>query len=831
MVKFKYSKRYDPRKLGARCDECPLNAKRLANRVVVPSHVISPAGKRLVILGESPGSTEELEDNFFVGESGKLQDKILDKFAIDRDSIHVTNVLLCRAGKLEPEQLTKAIECCSPRLHREINRDSVVLAYGNVALEALTGKKPKISKHWGPSYKSATYGCQYVSSFHPAWVLRNPHGRVLLELMVQRWIRLSKGYLDFHRPTQIVEPGQDMVNALKKMLAHNGPLAVDNEYIGSSAMTADIICIGLASKELGLSICVPWMTTSDGADTIPEASPIIKILTNEVLASHHLDAHNLQADWLNLKWKAKLMDGPHKDWGDTMLKRRIVSPLLMKSLEDTACTYLTINRWKTEFRGSHEKGGGNLFALANPVKRALYNCDDSWTTALITPLLSRDLAKTHRGPARYKEDLEQTWLAIEMQEHGQGLNRRYIKKHAKDFDGKILRAMERIKLLAGEDFNPASNPQVDKLFTSLGAPSKRRTPTGGRSYNEDALTDIIAKSHNDTACRLAASMLNLRKVEKLAQYVRGGKKAGKIVPLTSFKKGEILRLGWLPYGTITDRWSTDGYPMMMIPQPKKDSKGEERPGLWNCFRPVKVGNYLASADFSAVELRVIALCAGATKLITAFRDYDAGLGPKVHTVNAQNLFGVTNPTPVQYTLAKNFVFGSLYQKHDDRNASRAVWAILVPDFPDIGLADVERLRRDWFKMNPELAEEQERLLAFAEEHRYVDGPLSGNRFQFYGEIDPNKVFNYPVQNTQAELMRRAIIRVRARLIEGEEFIWGQVHDELILEGPNKERLVQILAEELPKPVILRPPFRPALEYINPIEIKVGKNKGQMKKVA
>src|SRR5688572_2978153 len=99
----------DGRNLGANCDECPLNGRR-----VVPPQKNNNA--TLIVLGESPGKNEEIKQQPFVGESGKLLDRILQRFAISRSRLHITNAVLCRPdASLSPKDWKRAIAACRPR--------------------------------------------------------------------------------------------------------------------------------------------------------------------------------------------------------------------------------------------------------------------------------------------------------------------------------------------------------------------------------------------------------------------------------------------------------------------------------------------------------------------------------------------------------------------------------------------------------------------------------------------------------------------------------------------------------------------------------------------
>ena len=151
-----------------RCRKCSLHRTRTQP---VPGEGPSPC--EIMIVGEAPGREEDLEGRPFVGQAGKLLQKMLQAIGLERSGVYITNVVKCRPpGNRTPE--AEELQACRPYLARQIRlvRPRVILALGAVAARSLLLQETPLSRLRGRPYEID--GIRVVVSYHPAYLLRNP---------------------------------------------------------------------------------------------------------------------------------------------------------------------------------------------------------------------------------------------------------------------------------------------------------------------------------------------------------------------------------------------------------------------------------------------------------------------------------------------------------------------------------------------------------------------------------------------------------------------------------------------------------------------------------
>jgi len=243
---------------------------------------------------------------------------------------------------------------------------------------------------------------------------------------------------------------------------------------------------------------------------------------------------------------------------------------------------------------------------------------------------------------------------------------------------------------------------------------------------------------------------------------------------------ETVHATWNPTGARTGRWASRRPNLMNQPWVMK-----------NLFK-ARDGFMIIDADFSQIELRIMALLSGDESLLRWYAE-----GWDVHTQNARDLFGVEKPTKNQRNLAKRFVYAVLYGAEDE-----TIWSSLVVDFPSLSLTDVSRLKKRWNRAHPAITKYQRGQLKIAYKHDYVEGPMSGRRLFFYGQVEPNKVYNTPNQDTGAVIVNGAVKRINERIDWENTAIIAQVHDSIVLESRQPEWAYTMLIKEMQRPVTL-----------------------------
>ena len=218
------------------------------------------------------------------------------------------------------------------------------------------------------------------------------------------------------------------------------------------------------------------------------------------------------------------------------------------------------------------------------------------------------------------------------------------------------------------------------------------------------------------------------------------------------------------------------------------------------FIPHVKGGWIVEADYKQIEARIAAFLANDLPTLQVFDAFDNSRGPDPHTVNANDLFGLhgegcscskltlnRKPTKRERTLAKNFLYGGILYGGEPST----IHAVLSVDTP-IELTTVEALISRYLAKHPALPKWHHTLVRNANDNGYVEEPVSGRRRHFWGRIKPTEVYNFPVQTLAGWVINQAIKKVHKELRWGEEGISFQVHDALVLDGPDPLRLAEIL---------------------------------------
>jgi len=153
------------------CQRCPLSKTRKS----LVFGVGNPAA-RLVLVGEAPGREEDERGEPFVGEAGRLLDRILFAMGLERNEVYICNVLKCRPpNNRDPE--TEEVATCEPFLVQQLEaiRPEMIVALGRFAIQTLLQTKLPISKLRG-SWQEYR-GIPLMPTYHPAYLLRNPLGK------------------------------------------------------------------------------------------------------------------------------------------------------------------------------------------------------------------------------------------------------------------------------------------------------------------------------------------------------------------------------------------------------------------------------------------------------------------------------------------------------------------------------------------------------------------------------------------------------------------------------------------------------------------------------
>ncbi len=379
---------------------------------------------------------------------------------------------------------------------------------------------------------------------------------------------------------------------------------------------------------------------------------------------------------------------------------------------------------------------------------------------------------------RIYEEIERPLVPVlaRMERHGIRVDPARLEAFAKELERSLDNLTRDIWALAGEEFTIASPKQLAHiLFEKLGLPAIRRTKTG-YSTDADVLTEL-ALGH-----ALPAKILEHRMLAKLK-----GTYADTLPALVNPRTGRI-HTTFNQLVATTGRLSSQDPNLMNIP-----TRTELGRRIRAAFIPEKGWRFVA-ADYSQIELRILAHLSGDPAIVEAFRR-----GEDIHTRTASEVFKIphTEVTPLQRTIAKSANFAILY----------GVSAFGLSQATKIDQKEAQRYITAYFATHPRVRAFIDATLAFGREHGYVTTLLGRRRYlpdlRSANPVARNAAermaMNAPVQGTASDMIKIAMVRTEdalaARGLRARMLL--QVHDELLFEAPPEEvAAVEALAREV-----------------------------------
>jgi DNA polymerase-1 len=383
-----------------------------------------------------------------------------------------------------------------------------------------------------------------------------------------------------------------------------------------------------------------------------------------------------------------------------------------------------------------------------------------------------------RGLLRIYEEIERPLVPVlaEMERLGIRVDPPRLEAFAKELERDLDNLTREIYALAGEEFTIASPKQLAHvLFEKLKLPALRRTKTG---FSTDAdVLEQLALGH-----ALPGKILEHRSLSKLK-----GTYADTLPGLVNPATGRI-HTTFNQLVAATGRLSSQDPNLMNIP-----IRTELGRRIRAAFIP-EDGWVFVAADYSQIELRILAHMSAEPAIIESFRR-----GEDIHTRTASEVFKVApgHVTPLQRTIAKSANFAILY----------GVSAFGLSQATKIDQKEAQKYISDYFAMHPRVRAFIDRTLAEGRERGWVQTLLGRRRYlpdlrsgnPVARNAAERMAMNAPVQGTASDMIKTAMVRVRAALAERglRARMLLQVHDELLFEAPPDEAAaVEALAREI-----------------------------------
>ena len=403
-----------------------------------------------------------------------------------------------------------------------------------------------------------------------------------------------------------------------------------------------------------------------------------------------------------------------------------------------------------------------------PLDKALdYAAEDAEVTGRIYRLLKPRIATEHM--ATVYETLERALIPVlsKMERTGISIDATFLKDLSGDLEKRAADIAEDIYKLAGREFNIGSPKQLGEiLFDEMSLDGGKKTKTGAYGTGADVLEALAAQGHD-----LPRRVLDWRQLTKLRSTYTDALVA-QINPET-----KRVHTSYAQAIASTGRLSSTDPNLQNIP-----IRTEEGRKIRQAFIADK-GNVLLSADYSQIELRLLAHVAGIETLVQAFRD-----GQDIHAMTASEVFGI----PVEG------------MESSVRNRAKAINFGIIYGISPFGLArqlaipqgEAKAYIESYFEKFPGIRDYMETTKAFARDHGYVQ-TIFGRKCHTPGIADKNPArrnfseraaINAPLQGAAADIIKRAMTRIDPALEKaglGARMLL-QVHDELIFEVPEAE---------------------------------------------
>ncbi len=434
---------------------------------------------------------------------------------------------------------------------------------------------------------------------------------------------------------------------------------------------------------------------------------------------------------------------------------------------------------------------------------ASYACADVEATTRLVELLERELREYELWELFAQVEMPLVEVLVDMEMAGVALDVGYLKEMSRELHLRITALEKEIWELAGHPFNVSSPKQLGKvLFEELGLPAKARTKTG---YSTAAgVLEELQGLHP-----IIELILEHRQLTKLkSTYVDA-------LPLLVNRRTGRVHTSYNQTGTVTGRISSSDPNLQNIPIRTEIGRQVRRAFI------AQEGALLLAADYSQVELRVLAHISQDANLLAAFQR-----GEDIHASTAATVLGVplSQVTSEMRRIAKTINFGLIYGMSDYGLVQRT----------GLSQEEASQFITNYFARYPGVRAYLEETKEQAREKGYVSTLLGRRRY--FPELRSDSkahagvkraaermAINMPIQGSAADIIKIAMIRLHRALKERglASRMTLQVHDELVLEVPEGELkgVAPLVREVMEGAYELRAPLR--------VDIKVGKNWDEM----
>jgi len=483
---------------------------------------------------------------------------------------------------------------------------------------------------------------------------------------------------------------------------------------------------------------------------------------------------NIKYDLLLLKWYDTTLAG---NIFDTMLAHYVIEPDGKRSMDVLSAKYLGYEPVHIEeLIGKKGKNQGNMRDVElEKIKE--YAGEDADITLQLKHLFEPKMKSSDVEKVFEEVENPLVKVLVDMEFEGIKVDEHFLNNYSKELEVEEKKAEEQVYEQAGVRFNLASPKQLGEvLFEKLKLdPKAKKTKTGQYATGEDILTKLAVQH------KICDDILTYRELAKLkSTYVD-------TLPLLINPKTGRVHTSYAQAVAVTGRLSSNNPNLQNIPI--RTDKGRE---IRKAFIPRDENHVLVSADYSQIELRIVAAISGDENMCEAFKT-----GKDIHTATAAKVFNVDEKevTKEMRYKAKSVNFGIIYGQG----------AFGLSENLGISRTEAKEIIDNYKKQFPNIQKYMDDTIAFAKANGYVQTlmgrkrwlkDITSSNFTVRGFAERNAI-NSPIQGTAADMIKLAMINIH-EAFKKKNFkskMLLQVHDELVFDVLKSEL-------ELVKPVIL-----------------------------
>jgi len=553
--------------------------------------------------------------------------------------------------------------------------------------------------------------------------------------------------------------GETAIKTLISKLKKQKEICFDTETTGLDANNAELVGMSFSIKP-GEAFYIPCPADQ-------ETTRRILSLFEELFSEESITwvGQNLKYDMLVLKWYGIELKG---NLFDTMLAHYVIEPDGKRSMDWLSNQYLGYEPVHIEeLIGKKGKSQGNMRDVELE-KIKDYAAEDADITLQLKQVFLPQLKEKEVERVFYEVENPLVKVLTDMEFEGVKIDEGFLNEYSKELEKDAKKAEEAVYKAAGVRFNLASPKQLGEvLFDKLQLdPKAKKTKTGQYATGEDVLLKL---AHTNT---IVEDILAFRELTKLkSTYVDA-------LPLLINKKTGRVHTTYGQAVAVTGRLASNNPNLQNIPV--RTERGRE---IRKAFIPRDSSHLLLSADYSQIELRIVAAISGDPAMCEAFKS-----GKDIHTATASRVYNVpeADVTKEMRYKAKSVNFGIIYGQG----------AFGLADNLGITRTEAKEIIDNYKKQFANIQQYMDDTINFAREHGYVQTlmgrkrwlrDINSSNFTVRGFAERNAI-NSPIQGTAADMIKLAMQKVHAAMKKEKmkSRMILQVHDELVFDAEKSE---------------------------------------------